>query len=244
MAFCPACTLVQRNPPPATHPARAKHPLSAEAAASLARQLTTAHRLGPGSFVLEAGSDEGILLRHYRAAGIPVLGIESSHEAARIARQQHGVLTREAIFSRSLADRLFAQGLRCDLFHAHGQLAGASDLTGFVRGIRRVLKDDGLAIIETPYLKAVLDGFAEFGADDQLCYFSLTALCHCLIGHGLCVRDVEETSQAGGSVRIFAVPAHPGVWPFERLVECLAAEEAWGVRAPDTYSRLVRRHAG
>jgi SAM-dependent methyltransferase len=197
------------------------------------------HKLDRNSLVIEAGSNDGSLLWHYREAGVPVLGIEPSLADAKVARQLRGVPTREAPFSRPLADRLAAQGLHCDLFHAHGVLAHVPDVNGFVRGIRRVLKPDGLSIVEVPYVRDLLDDCAPGGIDQvQQNYFSLTSLCQCFSGNGLLIVDVERLPIHGGLLRLYAMPARPAVWPATRVAQMLVAEEAWGVRSFETYARL------
>jgi SAM-dependent methyltransferase len=215
---------------------------SLEQAGALARRLIEQRRLGRDSLVIEAGSKDGYLLRHYRDAGVPVLGIEPSRDPARIARHQHNILTREGWFTRFVAERLYIQGLRCDLFHAHDVLGRVADLNGFVHGIRCVLKDDGVAVIETPSVK---DALTSSGPIDfsfaHLSLFSLTALCHCLVNQGLTVTDAERTSAPDGSLRVFVVHARPGVFPGERVVDILADEDSWGVRSPETYTSATQR---
>lgn len=243
--YCSSCSLVQR---PAGSASLQNEPCSASAdnvvqnAASLAQRLIAQRRLGRDSLVIEAGSKDAYLLRHYRDAGVPVLGIEPSRGPARVARQQHGILTREACFTRLLAERLHTQGLRCDLFHAHDVLGRVADLNGFVHGLRRVLKDDGLAVVETPYIKDALNsaGPLDFPADG-LSFFSLTALCQCFIGQGLIVTDAERVPLHGGALRVFVVHARPGIWPGERVVDILADEDSWGVRSCETYASITRR---
>src|SRR5207244_3280985 len=76
---------------------------------------------------------------------------------------------------------------------------------------------------------------------EQLCYFSLTSLCQCLTGNGLLIVDVERVPIHGGSLRLYATPAGPGVWPAERMAHLLAEEEAWAVRSFETYAAFARR---
>ncbi len=244
--YCSACSLVQQPLPAGSSQADAGFSSSsgdvAQHAASLSQRLIEMRRLGREHLVIEAGSNDAYLLRHYRDAGVPVLGIDPSRGAAKVARQQHGILTREMCFSRALADRLHMQGLRCDVFHAHDVLGRITDLNGFVHGVRRVLKDDGLAVLETPYIKNWLDGGGPPAHQSEpISLFSLTALCHCTIGQGLIVTEAELTPLHGGSLRVFAVPARPGVWPSECVVDLLAAEDAWGVRSYETYAVVARR---
>jgi SAM-dependent methyltransferase len=249
LAFCQACALVQlvqavpaevisdeHCPFASGSDAQLRH------AAELALHMIRTRRLGQDSLVIEAGSNDGYLLRNYRDGGVPVLGIEPGREVARAARQWHGIPTREAAFSRPLADLLASQRLHCDVFHAHSVLAHTPDLNPFLRGVRGVLKNDGVALIEVPYVKDMLDNRA-FDAvhHEHVCYFSLTSLSPCFTGNGLLIVDVERVPIHGGSLRLYAAPARPGVWPAPQVGKMLAEEEAWGVRSLETYSAFGRR---
>jgi hypothetical protein len=86
-------------------------------------------------------------------------------------------------------------------------LAHVPDLNGFVAGIRIVLNDSGVAVIEAPYLVDLVD-HCEFDTmyHQHLCYFSVTALDKLLRRHRLYLNNVERTSIHGGSLRLFVEP--------------------------------------
>ncbi len=249
LAFCPECSLVQitESVPPeelfrdycyfsSYSDTMLRH------AAELARRMTESRRLGPASLVVEAASNDGYLLRNYRDAGVPVLGIEPARNVARHAREEHGVPTREEFFTADLARRLAAEGHRADVFHAHNVLAHVPDLNGFVEGIREVLKPDGVAVVEVPYVKDMLD-HCEFDTiyHEHLCYFSLTALDRCFRRHGLAVADVERVPIHGGTLRLFASPADRVDRPGPRVEALLTEERAWGVGTPGPYLGFAER---
>src|SRR5262249_54496592 len=152
--------------------------------------LTTERKLGPASLVVEAASNDGYLLKNYKAAGVPVLGIEPARNVAKVAVEQHGIPTREEFFDAALAQQLVTEGCRADVFHAHNVLAHVPDLNGFVAGIRTILKPTGVAVVEVPYVKDMLD-HCEFDTiyHEHLSYFSLTALDRCFRRHGLVIVD-------------------------------------------------------
>jgi SAM-dependent methyltransferase len=208
-------------------------------AKELAGQIVRGRRLGPESLVIEAASNDGYLLRNYQAAGVPVLGIEPAHNVARHAREVNGVPTRAEFFTAAFARQLAAEGLQADVFHAHNVLAHVPDLNGFVAGMREVLKPGGVAVVEVPYVKDLLDG-CEFDTiyHEHLCYFSLTALDRCFGRHGLAVADVERVPIHGGSLRLFATP---GVGRGPRVEALLAEEEAWGVATLAPYRAFAGR---
>ncbi len=251
LAVCPHCALVQitATVPPddlfrdyvyfsSFSDTMLKH------AAELAMQLTRDENLGPESLVVEAASNDGYLLKNYAAAGVPVLGIEPARNVARVAVERHGIPTRAEFFGRDYAAQLVAEGLRADVFHAHNVLAHVPDLNGFVAGVRTLLKPNGVAVIEAPYVKDMLD-HCEFDTiyHEHLCYFSLTALDSCFRRHGLVIRDVQRVPIHGGSLRLFASPAESVSAVSQRVTDLLAEEAAWGVGTLEPYRTFAERVA-
>jgi hypothetical protein len=120
-------------------------------------------------------------------------------------------------------------------------LAHVADLNGFLQGVRIVLKDDGLAVIEVPYVKEMIDR-SEFDTiyHEHLCYFSLTALDRLFRRHGLIINDVERLSIHGGSLRLFATP-EATARPSPAVCSLLAEESAWGVDRVEAYRIFAQR---
>lgn len=242
LAFCPSCSLVQllETVPPER---LFRHYLYFSSfsdtvlrqAEQIASRMIQTRKLGAGSLVVEIGSNDGYLLQYYRKRGIQVLGIEPAVNVARVAEAEHGVRTLCEFFGHDLAMKLSEQGERADVLHANNVLAHVADLNGVVAGIRCVLKDDGMAVIEVPYVKEMLDR-CEFDTiyHEHLCYFSLTALDRLFTRHGLIIANVERLPIHGGSLRLFAVPEARAHRATE--VSALINEEAfWGVDRLESY---------
>ena len=89
------------------------------------------------------------------------------------------------------------------MIHAHNVLAHVADLHGVVQGFRTLLKDDGVVVVETPYVKDLVD-HVEFDTiyHEHLCYYSLTALDQLARRHGLKTVDVSWVPIHGGSLRV------------------------------------------
>jgi SAM-dependent methyltransferase len=174
-------------------------------AESLATEIISARQLDAGSLVAEVASNDGYLLQYYHRAGIPVLGIEPAENIARIARETRGVRTISEFFGAELARNLVAMGHRADVIHAHNVLAHVADVNGFVVGLRELLKEDGMAVLEVPYVKDMIDN-SEFDTiyHEHLCYFSLTALNNLFRRQALVIEDVKRLALHGGTLRIHA----------------------------------------
>src|SRR5581483_5086859 len=115
-----------------------------------------------------------------------------------------------------------------DVFHAHNVLAHVADLNGFVRGIRTLLKDDGVAVVEVPYVKDLVEQRAfDTIYHEHLCYFSLTALDRLFRRHGLAITGVERLPIHGGTLRLFAAPGDGP--PRGDVADLLRHEAEWGL---------------
>lgn len=168
-----------------------------------AQHILEMRQLGADSLVVEAASNDGYMLKHFVAAGVPVLGIDPADGPAKKA-QESGVTTLNTFFTKELADELFEEGKRADVFLANNVLAHVADLNGFTAGVARLLKDDGVAVIECPYLLELIE-HCEFDTiyHQHLCYFSITALVNLFSRHGLSLNEVVLTTIHGGSLRLF-----------------------------------------
>jgi hypothetical protein len=211
LLFCPQCSLVQiRETVDPKVLFSADYPYFSSVSDAWVRhcranalELIESRKLGASSLVVEIASNDGYLLRNYRDREIPVLGIDPAAGPAAEARRI-GIPTREEFFGRALADSLAADGMRADVLHANNVFAHVADLAGVVDGIRVLLKDDGVAVIEAPYVRDLVDE-CEFDTiyHEHLCYFSVTAVSKLFERHGLVLVDVRRIPTHGGSLRLY-----------------------------------------
>ena len=169
-----------------------------------AEELIESRKLGSDSLVIEAASNDGYMLRNFVERGIPVLGIDPA-EGPAWAAQEAGIPTLCTFFGKDLARQLREEeGLFADLFLANNVLAHVPDLNGFVEGIKIILKDTGVAVIEVHYVADLVD-HCEFDTiyHQHLCYFSVTALDRLFRRHSLFLNDVRRIPTYGGSLRLF-----------------------------------------
>lgn len=242
LAFCPCCSLVQitETVPPdqlfreylyfsSFSDSLVRH------AEEIACRMIASKGLGAKHLVVEAASNDGYLLQHYKRRGVGVLGIDPALNIARVAENERGIRTIGEFFGKELAERLSANGTRADVFHAHNVLAHVADTNGFVEGIRILLNDDGVAVIEVPYVKDLID-HAEFDTiyHEHLCYFSLTALDKLFRRHDLRIADVERISIHGGSLRLFVRPKKVEEGS-DTVTRMLDEESVWGVGKVEFY---------
>lgn len=193
--------------------------------------------LNTASLVVELASNDGYLLRWFRDAGVPVLGVEPARNVAQTARAA-GIDTVAEFFGADLAARLVDQGRRADLVVANNVLAHVPDLHDFIAGIATILTADGVASIEFPHVMRLIEQ-TQYDTiyHEHFSYFSLLALEPVFAGHGLRVTDVEELRTHGGSLRLTIGRGRES----DAVGALRAAERAAGLDRVETYRGFDER---
>jgi methylation protein EvaC len=245
IAFCPACTMVQLAE--LVEPCRLFHERYAFFSSTsvrmakhfeeFARQVMATIEEGRDPFVVEIGSNDGIMLRHFAKAGVRHLGVEPSANVAQAARRQ-GVEMLCAFFDETLAERILRDHGQVDAFLGANVMCHIPDLNSVATGIARLLKPEGVLIFEDPYLGDILEKTAyDQIYDEHVFYFSLTSLRNLFVRHGLELVDVEPQPVHGGSMRYTF--GHPGAHRISaRVGEWLGREAALSLGQQETYERF------
>lgn len=232
LVYCPNCSLTQITetvPPEKMFSHYTYFSSYSETMLDHAREMTEwlvgAKTLSAASLVMEIASNDGYLLQYFVRKNIPVLGIEPAENVARVAQADRGVPTICEFFEKSLAVRLRKENRLADVVIANNVLAHVPDLSGFLEGVRTVLKPDGIAVIEVPYVMDLL-ARCEFDTiyHEHLSYFSVTALTRLFRKHDMTITDIERIPIHGGSLRIVAGAGLGSEG--ERVQRLLAAESA------------------
>jgi SAM-dependent methyltransferase len=187
--------------------------------------------------VVELASNDGYLLQHFVAKGIPALGIEPAANVAEVAVSK-GIPTLVRFFGKQTARELVEEGYRADLLVANNVLAQVPDLNDFIQGMKYLLNPKGVITVEFPSL---LNLMAENQFDtiyhEHFSYFSFTTTSKIFAAHGLTIFDVEELSTHGGSLRVFARHASDPSKPIsDRVNVLLDKENKAGVNRLECYA--------
>ena len=186
-------------------------------------------RLTPDSLVTEVASNDGYLLQHFLAAGIPVLGVEPAANVAEAARAR-GITTEVRFLGAETGREIARRHGRADLVAGNNVFAHVPDIRGFAAGLRALVKDDGTVTLEFPHLLRLIER-RQYDTiyHEHFSYLSLLTSSRALETAGLRVTDVEELDTHGGSLRVYARPGESAGEPSARVKAVLAAEEAAGL---------------
>lgn len=194
------------------------------------------------SLVVEIASNDGYLLKNFKQAGVPCLGIEPTANTAEHARLQHNIESIVDFFGSRLGEELSRKGYKADLICGNNVLAHVPDINDFVAGIPPLLKSGGTVTFEFPHVLKMLSE-CQFDTiyHEHFYYLSLLVVERVFETHGLEVYGVEELGTHGGSLRVYAAHAGSGVQDV-----ALAAgrkrvrenERAAGLNRLETYTRF------
>lgn len=229
VAVCPKCRLVQLLEV-VDHEtlfgtgysfySSASPPLSAYHAA-YARDVKARHRELAARGVVEVGCNDGDLLHHF--ADFPALGVDPATGPAEAARAR-GLEVLGRPFGLQVAHEIRDRRGRQGLVIANHVLAHVADVSDVLAGIRALLADDGIAMVEVQYLPDLLVNNAfDLVYHEHRNFFSLSSLEQAAIRHGLYVADAELTDRQGGSLRVTFTAQRPLFSP-PRVAELIASE--------------------
>ncbi|HEX4894608.1 MAG TPA: class I SAM-dependent methyltransferase, partial [Hyphomicrobiaceae bacterium] len=200
--------------------------------------LLAERQFGEDSLVVEVASNDGYLLKHFKAAGVPVLGIDPARGPAEAACSL-GIPTLTEFFSAGLASELRTRGISADVMLANNVLAHVEDINAFVAGFPELLKPGGIVEFEFPYVRDLIESCAfDTIYHEHVFYYSLTSLEPLLARHGLFMNDVRRLSIHAGSLRLRASAEPTRTKQLEGLIR---EERELGLDRKDYYASFAGR---
>ena len=196
---------------------------------------------GKGDLVVEIASNDGVLLKNMLGRGVRPLGVEPAENVAKMAIAA-GVETEVDFFNSKTAERILSGKGAAKVIIANNVFAHIPDLNDFVKGMSRLLADDGAVIIEFPYLCNLFENL-EFDTvyHEHLSYLSLKPLVHLFSNAGMELFDAQMFEVHGGTIRIYVQKAGgPHEVNSARLGSFLAKEEKLGLYSPAAYDRFAK----
>ena len=185
--------------------------------------------LDGNSLIVEAASNDGYLLQHAVALGIPVLGIEPAANIAKIANEK-GIRTESYFLGEETGQDAAARHGRADLVVGNNVFAHVPDIVDFAKGLRALVKDDGLVSLEFPHLLRLIEN-RQYDTiyHEHYQYLTLKTASAALAAAGLKVVDVQELASHGGSLRVLSTPVETAGEPSDLVVKVLMDEEEAGL---------------
>ncbi len=195
---------------------------------------------GTDPFVVEIGSNDGILLQHVAKAGVRHLGVEPSANVGAVARKK-GINTITEYFDKALVKRILSEHGQANAIVAANVMCHIPDLHSVVGGIKELLAHTGVVAFEDPYLGDIVEKTSyDQIYDEHVFFFSASSVEFLFTQHGLELIDVLPQKVHGGSMRY--VLAHKGTRSPSLAVRTQKEREAkLGLSDAETYHDLARR---
>jgi methylation protein EvaC len=242
MAHCPKCNMVQLTEQPEKEMMFNDHyaffsgtsSAMADHFEDFANHVIKDYLKSSDPFVVEIGSNDGILLKYFKKKNIRHLGIEPSENVAEIALK-NGINTISKFFNKEVAEEIIKNNGKADAFLAANVMCHIPYIHSVVEGIKTLLKPDGIAMFEDPYLGDVIEKTSyDQIYDEHVFLFSVQSVKYLFEQHDLEIVDVEPQETHGGSMRY--VIAHKGSRKISKNVKNQIDKElSLKLHIPETY---------
>jgi len=179
--------------------------------------------LNEKSFVLEVGSNDGIMLQNFLSNKIPCLGVEPSQNVANVAIEK-GIKVITKFFDRPLAEHISKLNNKADAILSANVMCHIPYIHSIYDGVRVLLKENGVFIFEDPYLGEIIEktSFDQI-YDEHVFLFSALSVSYLANLHDLELINVESQITHGGSMRYTL--AHKGAKTVSQNVNRLIQQE-------------------
>jgi len=192
------------------------------------------------SFVIEVGSNDGVMLEHMVNSGVRSLGIEPSLNVAKESNK-FGVETISEFLGSTLADQIVHSKGHANIVYAANVFCHIPDINDLAKSCSTLLKEDGYLVFEDPYLGDVLQKTSYDQIYDEHVYlFNCTAVQDVFKKHGLVLFDCKHLNTHGGSMRYYFKKTS-SVKHTDTLLKQLDLEEEIGIKDIKTYESFSEK---
>lgn len=246
VGMCASCTMVQLvEEVPRERMFREDYPYVSSGSAvmrehfgSTARRLLDTELTGPDPFVVEIGSNDGVMLAAIQEAGVRHLGVEPSGRVAELARAR-GIQVRHDFFEESSAVRIRKEHGPADVVYAANTLCHIPYVDSIFQGVDTLLTPGGVFVFEDPYLGEIVDRTAFDQIYDEHFYFFTARSVQAMAERfGFALVDVQRLPVHGGEVR-YTLARTAARTPTAAVTELVADEARRGLADLATFERFA-----
>jgi len=208
---------------------------------SLATEAVKNFKLSSESLVIDIGSNDGTLLKKFKKFGLKVIGVEPALNISKIA-QEEGITTVNDFFSENIAKKIIKDNGKAEAVTATNVAAHFNDLDSLLKGVSYLLKDDGVFVIEVPYLVDLLEN-VEFDTiyHEHLSYFAVRPLKIFFKEHDFKIINVERVKIHGGTIRVFVSKKKSRYDINENVDQLISLEIKKGLNEVTVYRKFAER---
>jgi len=209
LVYCEKCTLSQLNYTVPKEVMFSNHTYVSGTTKTLAKHFFDLAKdnidmfsLSPHDLIVDIGGNDGTQLLQYQKLGMGnLVNVESAGNIAAISNL-HGINTVVGFFNEELVSANFAPR-SAKLINAAGVFFHLEELHSVLRGVKNLLSDNGVFVIQFMYLKDIIENMA-FDAiyHEHLCYYTLKSLDNLLRPYGLRIFHAFHSPIHAGSMMV------------------------------------------
>ena len=160
------------------------------------------------NYVLEVGSNDGVLLTSLNKRGIKSIGIEPSEYLAKECINRNLNVYNSYLDETTVVKITQSHG-KASIVLGNNVFAHIEDMKGAFKNVFEILEDSGIFIFEVAHFKYILtDGLFDTIYHEHMSYHTATALESFATASGFKIFRIEEISSHGGSLRFYLSKNH------------------------------------
>lgn len=205
-----------------------------------AESIKSTYLLNSDPFVVEMGSNDGIMLQNFKNWSVRHLGVEPSANVAEVAKSK-GINTIVEFFDKEVSEKIIKVHGKADAFLTANVMCHIPYIHSIAEGIKNILSEKGVLAFEDPYMGDIMEK-ASYDQiyDEHVFFFSALSVQKLFAMHDMELIDVQPQVTHGGSMRY--ILAHKGAYKVSKNVEKLVEKEkSIGIDNPQKYVELRER---
>ncbi len=205
----------------------------------LAQEMVNLAELNLSSLVVDVGSNDGTGLRPFQECGMRVLGVEPSHDPAKVAVGA-GIPTLNEFLNDESVKKVISELGFAQLVCANYVAANVPSPVNFFRNIRSMLTSDGWVSMVTGYHPDQFAiGMFEYINHDHLSYFTVNSALNLAKESGLILVSAQRVEHKGGSIHLVFRTRESNAHPDESVQQLLQRETWLRVTELDAYTSFA-----
>jgi len=191
-----------------------------------------------GDSVVEVGSNDGYLCLQLLNAGYTVNGVDVADSMVKQSIA-NGIPTHNKLFGLNTSLELVDLIGNTDFLIANNVFNHANDPLDFLLGIKKILKETGLFIIEVPYWKTQIESNRfDMIYHEHITYFTVFSVSKIVEEAGMYIRDIQVVNSHGGSLRIIGSKSKTENSSVKKMIK---DEEESGIFTAEYYFHASKR---
>ena len=164
--------------------------------------LKNSYSLGSKSFVVDIGSNDGTFLNSVKKYSNKILGVDPATNLTKIANA-NGINSFNTFFGEEASELIVKKYGKADFIVTTNTFAHTPKITDFVKGLKNLLSENGVLIIEVHYLGSMLKESAfDTIYHEHFSYWSLTNIYKLFKKFNLELFDAQIINIHHGQLRV------------------------------------------